>query len=156
MLDPIVALRRAVRARARADGSRRPSRPASPRRATRSLDLVDKYREPAPFERAVDAAPGRTARCSCASSASSADEAQLYERLADRVLLRRPVAAAAPPSVLARNRRGAVGLWGYGISGDLPIVLLRIDEAEDLELVRQLLRAHAYWRLKGLAVDLVI
>jgi cyclic beta-1,2-glucan synthetase len=47
-------------------------------------------------------------------------------------------------------------LWAHGISGDLPIVLVRIDHVEDLEIVRQLLRAHEYWRMKRLAVDLVI
>jgi cyclic beta-1,2-glucan synthetase len=42
------------------------------------------------------------------------------------------------------------------VSGDLPIVLLQIGDAAHIELVRQLVQAHAYWRLKGLAVDLVI
>ena len=55
-----------------------------------------------------------------------------------------------------RNRRGQSGLWGYAISGDLPIVLLQISKAASIDLVRQLVQAHAYWRLKGLAVDLVI
>ncbi len=59
-------------------------------------------------------------------------------------------------SVLIKNRRGQSGLWGYSISGDLPIVLLQIGDPEKIELVRQLVQAHAYWRLKGLAVDLVI
>src|SRR6185295_10352562 len=45
---------------------------------------------------------------------------------------------------------------GYAISGDLPIVLLRISDAGSIDLVRQMVQAHAYWRLKGLAVDLVI
>ena len=62
----------------------------------------------------------------------------------------------AAASVLVRNHRGQSGLWGYAISGDLPIVLLQIADAENIELVRQLVQAHAYWRLKGLAVDLVI
>ena len=38
----------------------------------------------------------------------------------------------------------------------MPIILLHIDAADDLEIVRQLLRAHVYWRLKLFAVDLVI
>ena len=59
-------------------------------------------------------------------------------------------------SLLAAEQRGAPGLWAHGISGDLPIVLARIDEAEDLDIVRQLLRAHEYWRLKLIDVDLVI
>ena len=54
------------------------------------------------------------------------------------------------------NNQGPSGLWRHGISGDLPIVLLRIDDAEDQNIVRQLLRAHEYWRMKQLAVDLVI
>ena len=45
---------------------------------------------------------------------------------------------------------------GYAISGDLPIVLLQIMDATHIDLVRQLVQAHAYWRLKGLVVDLVI
>ena len=47
-------------------------------------------------------------------------------------------------------------MWGYAISGDLPIVLLQISSPDNIELVRQLVQAHAYWRLKGLKVDLVI
>ena len=65
-------------------------------------------------------------------------------------------ARRADPSVLRSNRRGQTGLWGYGISGDLPIVLLRISDPANIELVRQLVQAHAYWRMKGLTVDLVI
>ncbi len=58
--------------------------------------------------------------------------------------------------MIARNRKGQSGLWGYGISGDLPIVLLRIADRAQTSLVRQMVAAHAYWRVKGLAVDLVI
>ncbi len=60
------------------------------------------------------------------------------------------------PDVLRRNTAGPSALWANQISGDLPIVLVRIDEPEDRGIVRQLLRAHEYWRMKGLAVDLVI
>jgi cyclic beta-1,2-glucan synthetase len=47
-------------------------------------------------------------------------------------------------------------LWAQRISGDIPILLLRIDAAEDIAIARQLLQAHEYWRMKGLAADLVI
>ncbi len=62
----------------------------------------------------------------------------------------------ADASVLIKNHRGQSGLWGYAISGDLPILLLRIEDPANIDLVRQLIQAHTYWRLKGLAVDLVI
>ncbi|EQD37606.1 beta-1,2-glucan production associated transmembrane protein, partial [mine drainage metagenome] len=59
-------------------------------------------------------------------------------------------------AVIIRNRRGQSGLWGYAISGDLPIVLLQIGDEANIDLVRQLVQGHAYWRMKGLAVDMVI
>ena len=62
----------------------------------------------------------------------------------------------ADSGVLVQNRRGQSGLWSYSISGDLPIVLLQIADPANIELVRQMVQAHAYWRLKGLAADLVI
>ncbi len=82
-------------------------------------------------------------------------DAQLYARLANCVIYAN-ASLRADPAVLIKNRRGQSGLWGYAISGDLPIVLLQIGDAANIDLVRQLVQAHAYWRLKGLAVDLVI
>ena len=82
-------------------------------------------------------------------------EAQLYSRMAGSVIFVNP-AMRADPSVLIQNRRGQSGLWPYSISGDLPIVLLRIEEDTNIELVRQLVQMHSFWRMKGLMTDLVI
>src|SRR5256886_12594916 len=57
---------------------------------------------------------------------------------------------------IGRGGGGRAALWAHGISGDLPIVLLRINDVEDIGIARQLLRAHEYWRMKQLPVDLVI
>ena len=82
-------------------------------------------------------------------------DAQLYGRLASSIIYAN-ASLRAEASVIAKNRRGQSGLWGYAISGDLPIVLVQLKDPANIELVRQLVQAHAYWRLKGLAVDLVI
>ncbi len=82
-------------------------------------------------------------------------DAQLYSRLAGSVIYSN-AACRADPHIIAQNRRGQSGLWSYSISGDFPIVLLQIENAANINLVRQLVQAHAYWRLKGLVVDLVI
>jgi cellobiose phosphorylase len=87
-------------------------------------------------------------------NATEAD-AQLYARLAGSIVYAN-ASLRAEASVLARNRRGQSGLWSYAISGDLPIVLVQIGDADNIDLVRRMVQAHAYWRLKGLAVDLVI
>ena len=98
---------------------------------------------------------GRIARsCLRQINATEAD-AQLYGRLASSIIYAN-ASLRADAALLNKNRRGQSGLWGYAISGDLPIVLLQIGDAANIDLVRQLVQAHAYWRLKGLAVDLVI
>jgi cyclic beta-1,2-glucan synthetase len=85
----------------------------------------------------------------------SAEEAQLSERLASRVFFS-DASLRADDETLARNTLGQAGLWRFGISGDLPIVLVRVKEPEDLPLARQILTAHEHWRLKGLKADAVI
>ncbi|WP_397568385.1 GH36-type glycosyl hydrolase domain-containing protein [Schlesneria sp. T3-172] len=153
VLDPIVAIRRRVT--------------LAPDEATivdlvigmaesreTAMSLIDKYHDRHLADRIFDMAWTHGQVVLRQLNATEA-AAQLYGRLASSIVfasnLRR-----ANPLILAKNQRGQSGLWGHGISGDLPIVLLKISNAEKIELVRQLVQAHAYWRLKGLIVDLVI
>ena len=119
-----------------------------------ALGLVEKYQDRRLADRVFELAWTHAQVVLRQINASEVD-AQLYGRLANSILYAH-AALRAESSVLMRNRRGQSGLWGYAISGDLPIVLLRIGDLANIELVRQLIQAHAYWRLKGLAVDLVI
>ena len=118
------------------------------------LGLVEKYQDRRLADRVFELAWTHGQVVLRQLNATEAD-AQLYGRLASSILYANS-SLRADPSVLVKNRRGQSGLWGYSISGDLPIVLLRIGDPANIDLVRQLVQAHAYWRLKGLAVDLVI
>ncbi|HXM83161.1 MAG TPA: glucoamylase family protein [Burkholderiales bacterium] len=118
------------------------------------LALAGKYQDPHLADRVFDLAWTHSWVTLRQINATESD-AQLYGRLAGSVLYAN-ASLRADAGVLLKNRRGQSGLWGYAISGDLPIVLLRIGDAANIDLVRQLVQAHAYWRLKGLAVDLVI
>lgn len=116
--------------------------------------LVDKYQDRNLADRAFELSWTHNQVVLRQINATEAD-AQLYSRLASSVIYCNP-SLRADPSILVQNRRGQSGLWSYSISGDLPIVLLQIEDPANIELVKQLVQAHAYWRLKGLAVDLVI
>lgn len=116
--------------------------------------LIDKYRDRRLADRVFDLAWTHSQVVRRQINASQGD-AQLYERLAGLMVYAHSV-LRADSSVLLQNRRGQSGLWGHAISGDLPIVLVQIADAANIELVRQMVQAHAYWRLKGLNVDLVI
>ncbi len=118
------------------------------------LHLVDKYQDRRLADRVFELTWTHSQVVLRQLNAAEADS-QLYARLASSVIYANGSLRAAA-NILVRNRRGQSGLWGYAISGDLPIVLLQIADAANIELVRQLVQAHAYWRLKGLAVDLVI
>jgi cellobiose phosphorylase len=118
------------------------------------LGLLDKYQDQRLDERVFDLA-GTHSQVALRQLNITDSDAQLYERLASSVLYTNP-SLRASPSILSANRRGQSGLWGHAISGDLPIVLLQIADPANIDLVHQLVQAHAYWRSKGLAVDLVI
>ncbi len=86
---------------------------------------------------------------------TSVDEASLFQEIAGRVLYS-DASLRAGREALAGNVLGPSTLWAFGISGDLPIVVVRIDDERHLGGVQQLLRAFEYWRQKYLIVDLVI
>ncbi|MDB5294035.1 MAG: NdvB, partial [Phycisphaerales bacterium] len=119
-----------------------------------ALALVERYHDRHLADRVFELAWTHSQVVLRQLDASEADT-QLYGRLAGSILYANP-ALRGPASVIARNRRGQSGLWGYGISGDVPIVLLRVGDVAQVGLVRQLVQAHAYWRVKGLAADLVV
>ncbi len=116
--------------------------------------LVEKYQDRRLADRVFDLAWTHSQVVLRQLNATEAD-AQLYGRLAGSIIFAHS-SLRADPGIIARNRRGQSGLWGYSISGDLPIVLLQIEDPANLNLARQLIQAHNYWRLKGLSVDLVI
>jgi cyclic beta-1,2-glucan synthetase len=118
------------------------------------VQMVDKYQDRYLAERVFDLAWTHSQVVLRQLNATEAD-AQSFGRLASSILYSNH-SLRAEDSVLSNNRRTQSGLWGYAISGDLPIVLLQIGDMENIDLVRQLVQAHAYWRLKGLVVDLVI
>jgi cyclic beta-1,2-glucan synthetase len=116
--------------------------------------LADKYHDPHLADRVFELAWTHSHILLQQINATEAD-AQVYARLASSIIYASD-AHRANATILARNRRGQSGLWGYGISGDLPIMLVRVSDRAKIEICRQALKAHAYWRMKGIAVDLVI
>ena len=118
------------------------------------LDLIDKHHDANAYERATTLAWVQ-AQVQLSHLGIDGDEAALFQRLAGHVLYADP--SMRPSSDTIRRGGGRQsGLWSQSISGDLPIVLVRIDDMDDIAIVGQLLRAHEYWRMKQFAVDLVI
>ncbi|KQP20079.1 glycosyl transferase [Pseudorhodoferax sp. Leaf267] len=118
------------------------------------LHLIDKHHDRSAFERAATLA-WTQAQVQLRHLGVDADEAADFQRLA-APLLYADRRLRAPADTLLRGAGAQSGLWPHAVSGDLPLVLLRIDDMEDLAQVRQALRAHEYWGMKQVGVDLVI
>ena len=153
VLDPVLALRRRVRI---PPGHTVRLAFWTSVSATRgeAIAMIDKHRDMAAFDRAKTLA-WTQAQVQLRYLGVDFEEAQTFQRIANRMLYS-DISLRAPRDLLEKNQSGPADLWPHGISGDLPIVLVRIDDEGDIESVKQLLRAHEYWRLKRLAVDLVI
>lgn len=153
VLDPVVSIRRLIRL---APGESATLDMVTGMADTRAgaVALVEKYRDRRLADRVFNLAWTHSQLTLRQINATQAD-AQLYGRLAGSVIYAN-ASLRADPKIIVKNHRGQSGLWGYSISGDLPIVLLQIGDHANIELARQLQQAHAYWRLKGLAVDLII
>ena len=118
------------------------------------LDLVDRHRDPTAFSRAATLA-WTQAQVQLRHLGITHTEAADFQALGGMVMRADPRLGATPAQILA-GAAPQSALWALGISGDLPIVLLRIDDAEDIAVLHQALRAHEYWQMRQLAVDLVI
>jgi cyclic beta-1,2-glucan synthetase len=153
VLDPIVAIRRTISLSPDESATVQIiSGVADTREA--ALALLEEYCDRHFVERAFEMAWFQGQEVLRHLNATEAD-AQVYGRLASSVIYGNALRRAAS-SVIARNQLGQSGLWRFAISGDLPIVLIRIGDLNRIDLVKQLLQAHAYWRMKGVSADLVI
>ena len=152
-LDSIFALRRRVRiapgATARIDFW---TMVASSREEI--LDLADKHHDVGAFQRAASLA-WTQAQVQLYHLGINRGDAGQYQRLAGHLVYAAPM-LRSPSQTIEKGSGGQPGLWGMGISGDLPVILVRISDIDQLHLAREALQAVEYCRLKRLAVDLVI
>ncbi len=153
VLDPVVSLRQRVRL---APGGFVRLSFATGMALSRdtALALAQKYHEPSAAARSFALAFAH-AQSALRHLGVKSEDALLYERLASRVLYA-DRSLRSGPEILARSELGQEGLWPHGISGDLPILLVRVAGEGDLPLVQEVLQAQEYWRLKGLRADVVI
>jgi cyclic beta-1,2-glucan glucanotransferase len=153
VLDPILSLRQRIRLVPGASVRLCFATGIASDRET-AMALAAKYRDPSAASRTF-ALAFTHALSGLRHLGISNDDALLFERLASRVLFA-DGSLRASPATIASNELGQAGLWPHGISGDLPILLVRVIRDEDVALVRQVLQAQEYWRLKGLSADVVI
>ncbi|NCN28073.1 hypothetical protein GW915_10900 [bacterium] len=153
VLDPIFSLRRMVQIKP-GQTTRLCFATGVAQSRREALELCDKYHDPHIFSREAELV-WTQAQVHLRHLNISSHKAHNYQSLASHIVYCN-LSLRPRPHVLAQNTKSQTGLWAYGISGDLPIVLTSIGNEKDMLMVRELLHAHEYLRLKGLVFDLVI
>lgn len=119
-----------------------------------AIALADKYRTPSAYNR-ISTLAWTQAQLQYQHLGIKPEEASLFQQLANSVVFSDPL--LRPNSEAIKRSAGAQQiLWSAGVSGDLPIVLMRVDVVSDLKTLRQVVKGHTYWAMKRLEVDLVI
>jgi cyclic beta-1,2-glucan synthetase len=153
VLDPIFSLR--VRVRIPPGGSANVAFTTFvTEKKERAIELADLYHDPYSARRALDLSWAQ-AQAELRDLGIAPADAALYQDLAGHLMFPHPGFRPAQSSV-EDNRLGQQALWAMGISGDWPILLATIESSVGMPSIRQLLRTHHYWRLKGITCDLVI
>ena len=153
VLDPVVALRTRVRLEPGVTTHLTFTTGVSESRDAIEL-MAEKFSDPSVYTRVSDLA-WTQAQVKLYHLGIEPDEAHLYQRLTTRLLF--SDSSLRPPSELTvRNVKDVTGLWAHGISGDFPIVIVRIDDIEDRNLVRDVLKAQVYLATKRFVFDVVI
>lgn len=118
-----------------------------------AIRIGERFRE---FEAVDQAFAGAQAQCQSElrELELAPDEIALFNGLAAAVVFTN--SGLRDLDAVAANRLGQSGLWPHSISGDLPIVLVRVAQVDDETVVRQLVRWRTYTRRRGLKLDLVI
>ena len=58
--------------------------------------------------------------------------------------------------LLGMNSMNQTNLWKFGITGDLPIILVEINHSESTKLVEDILKAYEYFKTKAIFIDIVL
>ncbi len=124
--------------------------------ATRAalLDAVGRHRDPSAYDRAQVGA-WTQAQIEQRFLGLEAGDAADFQQLAGHIVNAGTV-LAPPPEIVAAAAGPQSALWVHGISGDVPIVILRIDDPRDIGFVDDMLRAFEFLQARYLAFDLVI
>jgi cyclic beta-1,2-glucan synthetase len=153
VLDPALVLRRGVRL-APAASARLTLTTVLASSREELLGLIETYTAHHSVARAIELGWAGT-RVELRHLGITATEVHRFQRLLSAVVFPHPgLRVSSPPA--SSTHKGLSALWAHGISGDLPIVLLRLDHAEYSEISHDLLLAHEFWRLNGFVSDLVI
>jgi cellobiose phosphorylase len=118
------------------------------------MDTIDRYSTPEAIEGAFRLALTRS-QVEARYLNIKASEMELYQEMLSHLLFISPMRRQFQ-EIIMQNRKGQPSLWPYGISGDLPVVLVILKKSDEVDTLYEVLKMHEYWHIKEVKADLVI
>lgn len=84
-----------------------------------------------------------------------ASKIDVYQKMLSYLIFENPI-SKLKISTNMNEKYPVYDLWQYGISGDLPILLIKVGNINDVTVVEDAIRAYEYYRIKNIGIDLVI
>lgn len=85
----------------------------------------------------------------------TSENLKYYQRMLPYIIFHNPMKRLYVNKI-SKNKHSQEELWKYGISGDLPIVLVRIKNIDNISVVGEMLKAYEYYKTKNIKFDLII
>lgn len=152
VLDPVMCLRKRIRIEPGQTVKAVYTVAVAPTRKY-ALELAEKYNDFKTSERVFELSWTRS-QVETRYLGLDAHEVEFYLELVPFIIYNNPLKREYAGYIL-ENTGSQPDLWPFGISGDLPVILVEINDNEDLDMVYWALKGHEYWRMKGLVTDLV-
>ncbi len=153
VLDPVMSLRRRIRVEP-GQTVRALFTVAVAGSRSHALEIADKYNDFRVSDRAFELSWTRS-QVENRYLGLKPDEIIFYLELAPFLLYNNSFKRNFAQYIM-ENTGSQQDLWSFGISGDLPLMLVEVNEPDDADLVEWALKGHEYWRLKSLTADLAV
>ncbi len=80
----------------------------------------------------------------------------IYQKMLSYIIFDNPVKSQILQDTKKRNHYHQSDLWKYGISGDLPIILLKVRNVNDGYIIKEVLKAYEFFRMKNVETEFII
>ena len=84
------------------------------------------------------------------------NEIEIYQKMLSYLIFTNPLSSQRKEKTNAQIVFKQSDLWKYGISGDLPIILVKMKNVNDNYVIKEVLKAYEFFRTKNVEVEIVI
>ena len=152
-IDPIVALKRTIKI-APNDKKTMHLIISVNEDKEKALEQLEKFRNEENIKRTFELSKARV-EAENRYLGLTGKEIEVYQKMLSYLIFDNPISKLKIDTNMD-EKYSVYDLWKYGISGDLPILLIKIGNINDVKVVEDALKAYEYYRLKNIYIDLVI